>query len=304
MLKSRSASVLTITIGLVFASFSDTTLPPAKSEAIISTKRGITNPTSHPQGPVPTPSPSPKPTAARTVQISLSTDANLLIENAEGKRLGFDSRNQKFVSEIPDAQTIEREASTTFVLPFDKSGKPYSVSVSGKRAAKEDADLSMTGPGFVVGFAGLSLKAGQVLKLGIGSNGLHLSLTANQDGPTPPLFFTTQSGRGKPSYKLEVISSILEAGKTIIVDLEPDKGLLYFKTDATKKDRFSVNMRRTNPGGTKDLFAHQNISFGKTNSYAMDFGQWDGKGDVCFYESCESCKNRECTKLKNESVAP
>ena len=96
----------------------------------------------------------------------------------------------------------------------------------------------------------------------------------------------------------------LEAGKTIIVDLEPDKGLLYFKTDATKKDRFSVNMRRTNPGGTKDLFAHQNISFGKTNSYAMDFGQWDGKGDVCFYESCESCKNRECTKLKNESVAP
>lgn len=225
----------------------------------------------------------------------------MLVENAEGKRFGFDFKSQKFVSEILDARAVEREASTLFVLPFDKSGKPYSVTVSGKRMSKEDADLTLTGPGFLIGFRNLPLKAGQVEKLGIASNGLHLSLTANQEGPTPQLFFTTQSGRGKPSYRFEVISKLLGAGKTITVDLDLDKGRLYFKTDAAKKDSFSVKVRRTNPGGTRDTFAHQNISFGKTNGYAMDFGQWDGKGDVCFYESCESCEKRECTKLKNES---
>jgi hypothetical protein len=296
--------VLILTFGLIFASFLEPTIRPAKSEAIISTKRGLTYPAFNPQEPVPTPSPNAKPeTAARTVQISLSTDADMLIENAEGKRFGFDFKNQKFVSEIPAARAIEREASTMFVLPFDKSGKPYSVTVSGKRASKEDADLSLTGPGFLVGFRGLLLKAGQFQKLGIASNGLHLSLTANQEGPTPQLFLTSQSGRDKPSYRFEVVSSLLETGKTITVDLDSSKGRLTFKTDAVKKDSFSVKMRRTNPGGTRDMFAHQNISFGKTNSYAMDFGQWDGKSDVCFYESCESCENGECTKLKNESGA-
>ena len=70
-----------------------------------------------------------------------------------------------------------------------------------------------------------------------------------------------------------------------------------------KKDSFTVKMRRTNPGGTRDTYTQQDISFNKTNSYAMDFGQWDGKGDMCFYDWCDSCEKRQCTKLKNESIA-
>jgi hypothetical protein len=242
-------------------------------------------------------------TIAKTVQISLNVDADVLIEDSEGKRVGLDFKSRKFVNEIAEARVVSRESSSTFVLPFDKSGKLYRVISSGKSSTKVDADLSMSGPGFVVGFGSIPLTSGQVQTMTIGSNGLHLSLTANQDGPTPLLFMTAQSGRGKPSYRFEVASTMLKTGKTITVDLDTDKGRLYLKTDDAMKDSFTVKMRRTNPAGTRDMFAHKDISFGGMNSYAMDFGQWDGKGDICFYEVCDSCKASQCTKLKNESGA-
>ena len=242
-------------------------------------------------------------TIAKTVQISLNVDADVLIENSEGKRLGLDFNTRKFVNEIPAARVISGESSSTFVLPFDKSGKPYKVTVSGKSPTKVDADLSMSGPGLVVGFRSVPLTSGQIQTVTIGSNGLHLSLTANQDGPTPQLFMTAQSGRGKPSYRFEVASSMLKTGKTITVDLDTDKGRLYFKTGDAVKDSFTVKMRRTNPAGTRDMFTHKDISFGGMSSYAMDFGQWDGHSEICFYEVCDSCKANQCTKLKNESGA-
>src|SRR6266851_2681031 len=83
---------------------------------------------------------------AKTVQIFLDADADVLVENSDGKRIGLDFKSRKFVNEIPDARVISQETSATYVLPFDKSGKPYLVTVSGKSAAKVDADLSMTGP--------------------------------------------------------------------------------------------------------------------------------------------------------------
>jgi hypothetical protein len=238
---------------------------------------------------------------ARTVQIFLATEVDVLIEDSEGKRIGLDFKSRKFVSEIPEARAIANENSTTFVLPFDNSGKPYRIQVSRKSTSEVNSDLSMTGPGFVVGFRGLALTSGQVQTMSIGSTGSQLSFTANQDGPVPQLFLTRQLGRGTPSYKFELTTSLLEAGRSITVNLDAEKGRLCFKSDDKKRDSFTVKMRRTNPGGTRDMFTHQAISFGKTNSYAMDFGQWDGKGEMCFYEWCDVSDHKRCTKLGNEA---
>src|SRR5438105_2486394 len=256
---------------------------PSLLMVIVTTGFSFTDSSTVHQEPVPTPVPNAKtPQAApRTVQILLDVDADLLIENSDGKRTGLDFKSGKFVDEIPGARVISGEASSTYVLPLDKSGKPYKLSVSGKSSTPVIADLSMTGPGFVIGFRGLGLVSGQVQKLSMASNGL--SFTANQDGPSPQFFLTTQSGRGKPSYRFEVTSSLLIAGKTFTLDLNADKGWLYFKTDDAQKDSFAVMMRRTNPGGTRDVFTHKDISFSAKNSYAMDFGQWDGKSALCFY---------------------
>ncbi len=306
MFKSGVISVLLLILssGFILANFSSaTSARPPNAESTPITLRACQTPT--PKEPARTPEQSAaKPeTVAKSVQILLDVDADLLIENSDGKRLGLDFQSKQFVNEIPEARAISRETSTTYVLPFDRSAKPYKITVSGKSASNVNADLSMTGPGFVVGFRGLGLVSGQVRKLSMASNGLHLSFTADQNEPTPQLFLTSQSGRGKPSYRFEVTSSSLEAGKTVTVDLNTDQGRLYFKTDDVKKDSFTVKMRMTNPGGTRDVFAHQDISFSKTNSYAMDFGQWDGKSDVCFYLAGDSgdAEKKQCTKLTNDS---
>jgi hypothetical protein len=283
-----SSGVLVATAGLWLANLPTATMAPL-------TCAGPT-----PEVQLQAPNTTQRAAAAKTVQISLNVDAEVLIEDSDGKRIGFDFNRRKFVNEIPNARAITQESSATYVLPFDKSGRPYKVTIVGKSAAKVDVDLSMTGPGFVVGFRSVPLTSSQVQTMSIAANGLGLSLTANQDGPTPQLFLTEQSGRDKPSYRFEV-SSLLAAGRTITVNLDIDKTRLYFKTDGAKKDSFSVKTRRTNPGGTRNLYAHQDISFGRLNSYAMDFGEWDGKSEMCFYEVCDVCDLKRCTKLGNEA---
>lgn len=240
----------------------------------------------------------------RTVQISIDTDASVLIENSDGKRIGQDFATKKFVNEIPDARNVDRDTSSTFILPYDKADKPYKISVLGKTGSAPDALLSITGPGFIAGFRGLRVTSGQLQRLSINSNGTALSLTVNQDGSTPQLYCTIQSGRDKPSYRFEVTSSFLSQGKTISVNLDLAKGRLYFKSDDAKKSAFGVMMRRTNPGGGRDTYNHQEVSFGKSNSYALNFVEWDGKGDACFFDQCAGCDESKCTRLKNEYVKP
>lgn len=289
MLRLSSGLLVIATVGLGVAKLSTATMAQ------------LTYATPGPEAQLQAPSTTQREAAPHTVQIFLATEADVLIEDSEGKRIGMDFKSRKFFSEIPEARAIANENSTTFVLPFDNSGKLYRIQVSGKSASHTDADLSMAGPGFVVGFRGLALTSGQVLTMSIGSTGSQLSFTANQDGPIPQLFLTLQSGRGKPSYRFDLTSSFLETGKTITVNLDVEKGRLYFKSDDIKRASFGVKMRRTNPGGTREMFTHQAISFGKTNSYAMDFGRWDGKSEMCFYEWCEVCDLKPCTKLGNEA---
>jgi hypothetical protein len=243
-------------------------------------------------------------TGSRTVQISLDTDANVLIENSDGKRIGFDFTTKKFVGEIPDAHSMDRETSSIFILPYDKTGKPYKIAVSGRPASAPAATLSITGPGFIAGVRSLKLSVSQIQRIVIGGDGSSISYLASDNGATPQLFVTTQSGRDKPSYRFEVTSSFLSLGKTIKITLDLTSDMLYFNSDDEKKGSFEVMMRRTNPGGMRQVYSHQAVSFGRANNYVLDFAQWDGRGEACFHEKCPGCDESQCTKLKNEYLKP
>jgi hypothetical protein len=237
----------------------------------------------------------------KTVQISLDVDADVLIEDSTHQRIGVDLKTRKFVNEIPDARTIEREGSLTFVLPFDKAGKPYMVKLTGNAHTPALANLSMTGPGFVVGARKLNLRPGDVEVVGVSSNGTAVSLVQSRDGPAPQLFLTSQSDRTQPSYRFEVAAASLSRGKTMTVGLDLAAGHLNFKSTEITKSSFSVNLRRTNPGGSRDTYSHADVSFSRDNNYRVDFGKWDGKSDVCFYEVM--VRQPPCTALKNEAPA-
>jgi hypothetical protein len=69
----------------------------------------------------------------------------------------------------------------------------------------------------------------------------------------------------------------------------------------THQGSFTINMRRTNPGGSRDTYSHADVSFSHDNNCRVDFGKWDGKSDVCFYEVI--IRKPPCTALKNEAPA-
>jgi hypothetical protein len=234
-----------------------------------------------------------------TVQISINADADVLITDSLGKRVGIDPATHKFVNEIAGAKTIEREGSSTCVLPYPSSIGPYVVMITGKVAGVTEADVSMIGPGFVVGVRKLRLKKDEVQRVDLWPTGTNVRVEANQDGPTPQLFLTSQSIRTEPSYRFEVASSFLSRGKSIWVELDSSGGWLTLASNDTKKSSFTVYMRRTNPGGTRESYMQQGVSFGQANSYRMDFGKWDGKGEIRFCQAAGSVA--PCTLLKNEA---
>ncbi len=238
----------------------------------------------------------------KTVQISIDVEADVIITDHAGKRLGFDRTLRRSVNEIPESRMIEREGATTFVLPYKSVGDLYVVAVYGNSPTVTPANISMAGPGFVVGVRALQLKIDEVQTVDLSPNGKSISLTTGHDGPVPQIFLTTQSERSKPSYRFEVGNSFLSRGKRIWIELNSATGELLLASNETRKTVFTINMRRTNPGGTRDLYTQHDISFGRDNSYSMDFGKWDGKGEIRF---CEGVRlvNAPCTSLKNEAFS-
>ncbi len=147
---------------------------------------------------------------------------------------------------------------------------------------------------------------GETLNTTVSQDGRELSFTASADGETPPVYMTTDSGENKPSYEFEIGGITLEAGKTIFVKLDPDAGLIYFKDNDGEEDKYDVKVSRTNPNGTKNVFEDLDMEVGKNNNYVLNFGAWDGKGDMCVKydeDGNNSFDDDDCTEIKNEKPA-
>jgi len=230
-----------------------------------------------------------------------------MITDLLGKRIGLDPTSRKFVNEIAGAQAIERESSATYVLPYPSSSGPYKVMLSGKTAGITEANLSITGRGFVAGVRNLKLKQDEAQKILLWPIGIIIGWESKQDGPTPQILVTTQSDRTQPSYRFELSSSSLSRGKDIWVELDRSKGgatddWLSLGSNDTKRISFTVAMRRTNPDGSRNSYTQHDVSFGPENFYRMDFGKWDGKGEIRFCQAVGSVA--PCTLLKNETSTP
>ncbi|HKC62916.1 MAG TPA: hypothetical protein VKB86_04730, partial [Pyrinomonadaceae bacterium] len=188
---------------------------------------------------------------------------------------------------------------------IDKSGKPYTILISGKPLkSKVETNLTLTGPGFLVGFKGIHLDALENLTATVSLDGKQLSFKATQDNDPPTLSYAVSAGHGKPSYKFEVSALRLSSGKSVAATLDLFAGLLFFKDDDREKNNYNVMMRRTNPDGTQNVYQRHDISFGTSDNYVMEYGKWDGRGAVCFkVDDGKGFDNSACVELSNEAVS-
>jgi hypothetical protein len=186
--------------------------------------------------------------------------------------------------------------------------RPYTITVGGKGISSEvDADMEMTGPGFLVGFEGLLVDPGETMFMTISPNGRELSFTASADGETPSVFITVATGKNRPSYEFDIGGIRLAAGKTVTMKLDLEKEKLYFNDNDPDRDPYDVYVTRTNPDGTRNYYENDNLDLAKkSDNYEMDFSKWDGKGDMCFEEDDEGngFEDEECTEEPNEKKPP
>lgn len=250
-------------------------------------------------------------TEPETINVSMSGDADMLISDPAGKRIGYDWTKKTSVNEIPGAienviaSDVDDDASPEYLIPVNAANKkPYKISISGKDlTAEQTSDLQVYGAGFVVGFEKISVDKGETLNMTVSQDGRELSFTASADGETPSVYITTDSGAEKPSYEFEIGGIALAGGKTVFVKLDPDAGLIYFKDDDGDKDKYDVKVSRTNPNGKVDVFEEFDMDVGKDNNYVLNFGAWDGKGDICVKDDDDedgNFANDDCTEIKDE----
>jgi hypothetical protein len=253
------------------------------------------------------------PARAAVLTFQLNGEGNLLITDGAGKRLGFDSQKKQTLSEIPGAQVhgfaggLGLNVPPTYKIPYQKGGKPFTINVSGKSLKSEvDADMEIDGPGFVVGFDNILLDPSENLSMTVSPDGRQLSFTASQDGQTPDIFITTESGPDKPSYKFKIGGIKLNPGKTVTVTLDLKKERLYFKDDDTKRDKYDVKVERTNADGTKNYYEHKDLEVGKRDNYEIDFSKWNGKGPLCVIDDEEGngFEDDKCVEEPNEGKPP
>ncbi len=256
----------------------------------------------------------PIPRRTQYVGFSMAGEGDMLITDDAGKRVGFDFKNNKFVDEISGSRVIfekgglNKNIPPQIDLPLNNSTKPYKIALSGKSLKRGvDADLDVEGPGFVIRFRDIKLDPGESLTMSATPDGRELSFTASNDGQTPNVFITIESGRKHPTYFFEIGGIKLSPGKTVTMRLDIEKQKLFFKDNDSKRDAYDVLVTRINPDGTKNFYEHHDLEIAKkTDNYEMDFSKWDGKGEMCFEEDEEGngFDDDKCVEEPNQMKPP
>ncbi len=243
------------------------------------------------------------------VEFLVNDDADLLVTDGDGKKIGYDWKKQKTVNEISGAKIINVATGTdenlppVLHLPFQPDGKkPYTITLSGKSLKKESRpDLVYSGPGFSVGFDGIKLDPNETLNFQISPDGKEISFTASADGETPEIYFS-RDGKDDKSYLVEVDGVELEAGKTISGEFDEETGKFHFKDNDGNEDKYDVDFERVLPDGKVQTFETDDLEIGESENFEMDFSEWDGESPMCFRDDDDGdgFADDECEAQPNE----
>ncbi len=228
-----------------------------------------------------------------TVEFSLAGEGKMLIQLSDGRRVGYDFDTEKEVNEIDGVKRVNlryglgKDIPPVYEIPIPADNSLITVFISGKTLEKEvDADLTMTGPGYVVGFEGIYLDPDEVLIMQIRPDGHQMSFTASQDGETPAVFLAEDPEDDiSPSYIFEVGGEALETEKTVTFTLEEDS--LYITDDDGNEDEYDLSITRIDDVGDNH-FKKDNVAVNGSANARIKFDQWDGnQGTLGLYADDE-----------------
>jgi hypothetical protein len=244
-------------------------------------------------------------------EFFLTGEGDMLVVE-DGKRIGFDPRNNRYFN---DDDEIEDGNSTLlvggfgedlqhFTLPYQESDKPYKIVFSGRNLDDEsNLDFVFSAPGFTVGFDNIRLDPDETLTAEISRDGEVITFTASADAETPEVYFAFDSDDDADASYITTVGGVeLTANKALTYDFDFENGKLFFSDSDDNEDNYDIDLIRINADGSLQEYKQNDLDIGKADKYEMDFGDWDGKGSMCFKddEDKDGFDDEECTEESND----
>lgn len=211
-------------------------------------------------------------------QIILDGDADLLITDDTGKRIGH--VGGKLVNEIAGAEIVAVKSTS---LRADRepiyhvpSGHKLKVTLDGSTLkSKESSDVSLIAQGYTMGVYGVNLSPGEQDTIEFSSDWKEVSYTTALD-ETPELELGVAT-KGA-DYEFEIHAAGETGGQRVDVSLDVKAGTL--SVSAVAKDgaaEYEVVIHRITDAGEQE-FHHKGVSAGAKDRFVFDYAAWKGNG--------------------------
>ncbi len=211
-------------------------------------------------------------------QIILDGDANLLISDETGKRIGF--VDGKLVNEIAGASAIEpkvggrrADSEPVYELPGEHKLK---VTLDGSTLKKkEPSDVTLIAQGYTLGVYGVDLDPGDKDTIEFSSDWKEVSYSTDQ-AETPDLEVGISTSAA--DYEFNINASGETGGQRIDVSIDVKTGTL--SVEAKAKDgnaTYEIEIRRIGENGV-ELFKHKGVASGAKDRLVFRYADWKGNG--------------------------
>lgn len=253
-------------------------------------------------------------------EFFLTNEGNMLLSDGN-ERLGYDQDDQ-FYDEIPDSNFRLLIGGLGmdlphFTLPYNANGEPYTIEFSGRNLTQEsifDFVFSAPGvrangnqpgkPGFTVGFDDIRLDPDETLTATVSRDGSQIIFTTSTtDSETPDVYYAFDpQNEDQPSYILTIGGIALDEGTALTYDIDFEAGKLFISDNDGNEDNYNIDLIRLNSDGSESFYKQKDLDIGIADKYEMDFGDWDGKGSMCFKDDDDGdgFDDEECEVQPNE----
>ena len=212
-------------------------------------------------------------------EIDLSGDADLLITDEGGKRLGYVAG--KLVNEIPGAffaadKSAADDAHEDEPLYYVPSGKKLKLVLDGAALDKaSDAEVTLVGRGYTLGVEGVSLTKGQKDEIEIAGDWSHIAYSTKK-AETPTLLIGINAAAA--DFEFDVKVSGETGGQKVDLAVDVQKGTFAVKVKgdaAAAKPMLDVVLTRIDKK-KKEVFKHKSIALAADQIVVFDYAVWKG----------------------------
>lgn len=220
-----------------------------------------------------------------TIRFEYAGEGAFLVANEADQSTGFAFDTEMFINEIPNATVnyfkggLNKDVPPLIEVPFLAAPDAiYWVYISGKTIdAIADGGLTMTGDGYAMGLDNIQLDPDEFLEIAVSPKGNYIDFKATETITAPTIYLAYDPVNAEdPSVIFEVSNVVLDAGESVLLNMDRDKEQVFFDDTGAQGQAFDVVMTLIWPDGDEQEFVKAvDVPAGATSAF-IDFGAWDG----------------------------